>query len=143
MTLIYKPVPKILVIWLLNPYFFSMFVAFTPTLPQDICTRIFFFQLEKSLTVFWRKKTTTSAEVNQLNSIFNCKESHKHLKDPIMSCGNEAIALAKNEVICVCEFKAHFKYYYNVIKKVTLIPSKYLLDDRFFKDHSTTYYIFY
>lgn len=91
------------------------------------------------------RKATTSTEVNQLNSIFNYKESHdEHLKDSIMSCGDEAIALAKNEIICVSEFEAYLKYYYYFFNYVMLIPSKYLLDDRFIEDHIyIIYYIFY
>lgn len=46
-----------------------------------------------------------------------------------MPCGNEAITLAKNEVICASESKAHLKYYYDVIKIVVLIPKIYLLTD--------------
>lgn len=52
-----------------------------------------------------------------------------------MSCGGDAIALAKNEIICLSEFEAYLKYYYSIIKKVMLVPRKYLLDDRFVKDH--------
>lgn len=55
-----------------------------------------------------------------------------------MSCGDEAVALAKNEVICVSKILL-----YNVIKIVMLIPSKDLLDDRFVKQHNIIYYIFY
>lgn len=60
-----------------------------------------------------------------------------------MSCEGDAIALAKNKIICLSEFEAYLKCYYSIIKKVMLVPRKDVLGDRFFKDHIYIYNLLY